>query len=93
MLIPIGWLGLTSIRPIVEISSVRLNILTQNPTLQNDITIFERYDMGMYLRTTMLISLAMVLANLLFGAPAAYALARYSFFGGARSTAASSSSA
>lgn len=81
MLIPIVWLGLTSIRPIVEISSVRLNILPQNPTLQNYITVFERYDMGMYLRTTTLISLAVVVTNLLIGAPAAYALARYSFFG------------
>ena len=82
MLIPILWLGLTSIRPIVEISSVRLNILPQNPTLQNYFTVFERYDMGMYLRTTTLISLAVVFTNLLLGAPAAYALARYSFFGG-----------
>jgi multiple sugar transport system permease protein len=35
----------------------------------------------MYLRTTTLISLAVVITNLLIGAPAAYALARYSFFG------------
>ena len=82
MLIPIVWLALTSIRPIVEISSVRLNILPQHPTLQNYITVFERYDMGMYLRTTTLVSLAVVVTNLLIGAPAAYALARYSFFGG-----------
>jgi multiple sugar transport system permease protein len=81
MLIPIVWLALTSIRPIVEISSVRLNILPQHPTLQNYFTVFERYDMGMYLRTTTLISLAVVITNLLIGAPAAYALARYSFFG------------
>jgi multiple sugar transport system permease protein len=82
MLVPILWLGLTSIRPIVEISSVRLNLIPQNPTLQNYFTVFERYDMGMYLRTTILISLAVVVTNLLIGAPAAYALARYSFFGG-----------
>lgn len=82
MLVPILWLALTSIRPIVEISSVRLNLIPQNPTLQNYFTVFERYDMGMYLRTTILISLAVVVTNLLIGAPAAYALARYSFFGG-----------
>jgi multiple sugar transport system permease protein len=82
MLVPIIWLALTSIRPIVEISSVRLNLIPQNPTLQNYFTVFERYDMGMYLRTTILISLAVVVTNLLIGAPAAYALARYSFFGG-----------
>lgn len=82
MLLPIVWLALTSIRPIVEISSVRLNLIPQNPTLQNYFTVFERYDMGMYLRTTILISLAVVATNLLIGAPAAYALARYSFFGG-----------
>ena len=34
---------------------------------QNYITVFERYDMAMYLRTTILISLAVVATNLLFG--------------------------
>src|SRR5215203_6527165 len=81
MLAPIVWLGITSIRPPIEISSVRLNLIPRNPTLQNYFTVFERYDMAMYLRTTTLISLIVVATNLIVGVPAAYALARYNFFG------------
>jgi multiple sugar transport system permease protein len=81
MLLPLVWLGITSIRPPIEITSVRLNVIPQNPTWQNYITVFERYDMAMYLRTTILISLAVVATNLLFGVPAAYAMSRYTFFG------------
>jgi multiple sugar transport system permease protein len=81
MLLPIVWLGITSIRPLIEISSVRLNLLPQNPTLINYVTVFERYDMATYLRTTSLISLAVVATNLVLGVPAAYAMARYTFFG------------
>ncbi len=81
MLVPIVWLGITSIRPPVEINSVRLNLLPQNPTLQNFITVFERYEMGKFLRTTTLVSLAVVVTNLVLGVPAAYAMARYTFFG------------
>jgi len=81
MLAPIVWLGITSIRPPVEITSVRLNLLPQNPTFNNFVTVFERYDMAAYLRTTTLISLAVVVTNLVFGVPAAYAMARYRFFG------------
>lgn len=82
MLAPIAWLGITSIRPIAEISSVRLNLVPQNPTLQNYFTVFERYDMAMYLKNTTFVSLAVVATNLILGVPAAYAMARYSFFGG-----------
>jgi len=81
MLAPIVWLGITSIRPPIEITSVRLNLIPQHPTLQNYITVFERYDMAMYLRTTTLISLAVVATNLFLGVPAAYAMARYTFLG------------
>jgi multiple sugar transport system permease protein len=81
MLAPIVWLAITSIRPPIEISSVRLNLLPQNPTLNNYFTVFERYDMAMYLRTSTFISLAVVATNLILGVPAAYAMARYNFFG------------
>jgi multiple sugar transport system permease protein len=81
MLAPIVWLGITSIRPPIEITSVRLNLIPRNPTLQNYFTVFQRYDMAMFLRTTTLISLAVVATNLVLGVPAAYAMARYTFFG------------
>ncbi len=81
MLAPIVWLAITSIRPPIEVMSVRLNLLPQNPTLNNYFTVFERYDMADLLRTTLIISVAVVVTNLVFGVPAAYAMARYTFFG------------
>ncbi|HEY8601931.1 MAG TPA: carbohydrate ABC transporter permease [Thermomicrobiales bacterium] len=82
MLAPIVWLGITSIRPVTEITSVRLNLLPQEPTLRNYTTVFERYKMATYLKTTTIISLAVVAATLALGAPAAYAMSRFTFFGG-----------
>ena len=82
MLAPIVWLAVTSIRPVVEITSVRLNLIPQHPTLRNYTAVFERYKMATYLKTTTIISLAVVVANLALGAPAAYAMARFNFFGG-----------
>lgn len=82
MLAPIVWLGITSIRPVVEITSVRLDLVPQEPTLRNYTAVFARYKMATYLKTTTLVSLAVVVATLLLGAPAAYAMARFSFLGG-----------
>jgi len=81
MLVPIIWLALTSIRPPIEITSVRLNLLPKNPTLTNYFTVFERYNMAQYLRTTTFVSLAVVATNLILGVPAAYSMARYRFLG------------
>jgi multiple sugar transport system permease protein len=81
MLVPIAWLALTSVRPMIEISSVRLNLLPNAPSLANYKRVFEQYDMGRLLQTTILVSVAVVVANLVLGAPAAYAMARYDFFG------------
>jgi multiple sugar transport system permease protein len=81
MLVPIIWLALTSIRPPIEITSVRLNLLPKNPTLTNYFTVFERYNMAQYLRTTTFVSLAVVATNLILGVPAAYSMARYQFLG------------
>lgn len=81
MLVPIIWLALTSIRPPIEITSVRLNLLPKNPSLTNYVTVFERYNMAQYLRTTTFVSLAVVATNLILGVPAAYSMARYRFFG------------
>lgn len=79
MLVPIVWLAITSIRPIAEISSVRLSLLPQHPTWRNYFTVFNRYNMAELLRTTTFVSLAVVVTNLVIGVPAAYALARYDF--------------
>lgn len=81
-LAPVVWLGITSVRPLMEISTVRLNLWPDSPTLYNYRTVFDRYHMGELLRTTGAISLAVVVTNLILGAPAAYSMARYNFLGG-----------
>lgn len=81
-LAPVVWLMVTSIRPLVEISTVRLNLWPDNPTLRNYRVVFDRYHMAQLVQTTGLISLAVVFTNLFLGAPAAYAMARYHYWGG-----------
>jgi multiple sugar transport system permease protein len=80
-LVPIIWLVLTSIRPMVEITSPRLMLLPGDPTLQNYIDVFTRYKTGQYLTNSIIVSLSVVAANLIIGPPAAYALARFRFRG------------
>lgn len=80
-LVPIIWLVLTSIRPMVEITSPRLMLLPTDPTLQNYVDVFTRYKTGQYLTNSIIVSLSVVATNLIIGAPAAYALARLRFRG------------
>ena len=80
-LVPIIWLVLTSIRPMVEITSPRLMLLPTDPTLQNYVDVFTRYKTGQYLTNSIIVSLSVVATNLIIGPPAAYALARFRFRG------------
>lgn len=78
---PIFWVMLTSIRPIVEISQTRLQIIPQAPTLDNYVNVFTRYNTTQYLWNSVVVSVGTVVFNLLLGAPAAYAMARFRFRG------------
>jgi multiple sugar transport system permease protein len=80
-LLPIIWLFLTSIRPLIEIISPRLILLPREPTLQNYIDVFTRYKTTEYLTNSIVVSLSVVATNLIIGPPAAYALARFRFRG------------
>ena len=80
-LVPIIWLVLTSIRPVIEITSPRLMLLPRDPTLQNYIDGFTRYKTAEYLINSIVVSLSVVVTNLIIGPPAAYALARFRFRG------------
>ena len=80
-LVPIIWLVLTSIRPVIEITSPRLMLLPRDPTLQNYIDVFTRYKTAEYLINSIVVSLSVVVTNLIIGPPAAYALARFRFRG------------
>ena len=46
---PIVSLGITTIRPLIEICAVGLHLLPHNPALSNYSAVFERYDMATYL--------------------------------------------
>ena len=80
-LVPIIWLVLTSIRPLIEITSPRLVLLPRDPTLQNYVDVFTRYKTTEYLTNSIVVSLSVVATNLIIGPPAAYALARFRFRG------------
>jgi multiple sugar transport system permease protein len=80
-LLPILWLLLTSIRPLIEITSPRLVLLPRDPTLQNYVDVFTRYKTTEYLTNSIVVSLSVVATNLIIGPPAAYALARFRFRG------------
>lgn len=80
-LFPILWIVLTSIRPLVEISSTRLQLLPQAPTLVNYVNVFTRYKTEQYLLNSVIVSVGTVVFNIILGAPAAYAMARFTFPG------------
>jgi multiple sugar transport system permease protein len=80
-LVPIIWLVLTSVRPLIEITSPRLILLPRAPTLQNYVDVFTRYKTTEYLTNSIVVSLSVVATNLIIGPPAAYALARFRFRG------------
>ena len=80
-LLPIMWLVLTSFRPSIEITSPRLMLVPRDPTLQNYIDVFTRYNTTQYLANSMVVSLSVVATNLIIGPPAAYALSRFRFRG------------
>ncbi|MFN8491296.1 MAG: carbohydrate ABC transporter permease [Caldilineaceae bacterium] len=81
MLLPIIWLVLTSIRPLVEIASTRLMFIPHQLTLENYVQVFTVYHTTIYLRNSIIVCVGVVATNMVIGPPAAYALARYRFRG------------
>src|ERR1700730_5131628 len=64
-LAPILWLVLTSIRPLIEITSPRLILLPRDPTFQNYIDVFTRYKTTEYLQNSIIVSLGVFVTNLI----------------------------
>ena len=81
MLLPIIWLILTSLRPLVEIASTRLMFIPHQLTFDNYVQVFTVYHTTIYLRNSIIVCVGVVATNLVIGPPAAYALARYKFRG------------
>jgi multiple sugar transport system permease protein len=80
-LLPLVWLFLTSIRPLVEIATTRLVFWPREITWDNYLATFARYNILIYVKNSLIVCVGVVLANLVLGPPAAYALARFSFRG------------
>lgn len=80
-MLPIIWLILTSIRPLVEIASTRLILIPRRLVLSNYIAVFRDYEMATYLKNTLIVCGGVVLTNLIIGPLAAYAMSRYHFRG------------
>ncbi|MBA7538081.1 Trehalose transport system permease protein SugB [subsurface metagenome] len=78
-LAPIVWLLLTSLRPDKDLFSTSLSIT--GLTFKQYIIAFKTYGISRYLSNSILLSLSVVILNLIFGVPAAYALSRISIPG------------
>ncbi len=81
MMMPILWLILTSIRPLVEIASTRLILVPRRLVLDNYLAVFRDYEMSAYLKNTLIVCGGVIASNLVVGPPAAYAMSRYRFRG------------
>lgn len=81
LLLPLIWLFLTSIRPLVEIATTELVFWPRRITWENYVATFRTYNMLAYVKNSLLICIEVVAANLILGIAAAYALARFSFRG------------
>lgn len=70
---------ITSLKPVVALTRSPVDYLPDAPTLQAYAEVLFNRDYGRYLLNTLVVSLAVVTLCALFGIPAAYAMARYSF--------------
>lgn len=80
---PLIWVFITSIKPDPEILAFRneQTILPQNPTLDNYRLLFEVTSFTTWMTNSAIMAVFTTLAVVIFGATAAYALSRFSFFG------------
>lgn len=82
MLFPLFWLISTSLKSATEnIFSFPIQLLPQQPTLENFKTVWQTYPFGQYLFNSTFVALLTVSLNLLFCSLAAYPLARLNFQG------------
>jgi multiple sugar transport system permease protein len=81
MLLPLIWLFFTSIRPLVEIATTQFIFLPRQVTWENYLATLNTYNILTYVKNSLIVCIGTVLVNMLFGLPAAYAIARYSFRG------------
>jgi multiple sugar transport system permease protein len=75
-LFPFWWLFVVSLRQRIDIFAGP-SLLPTNPTLSNYESLFTQYHMGDYLMNSVIVVVMSVVASLVIGTPAAYALARF----------------
>ncbi len=78
--LPFVWMILSSFKTNAEIALAVPTLFPINPTLVNFLDLFTKVKFGLYLRTTLLVTLCAFL-GLLFNAMAGYGFAKYSFKG------------
>lgn len=82
MLFPLLWLLGTSFKsPTEDIFTFPPQLIPQQPTFDNFVTVWNNYPFGLYLYNSAIVALLAVGLNLLFCALAAYPLARLNFKG------------
>ncbi|MEZ4597421.1 MAG: carbohydrate ABC transporter permease [Chloroflexota bacterium] len=74
-LLPVGWLVVVSFQSPKDVFAVPPRILFE-PTLDNYATVWRDFDVGTYLRNSVIIAAGSTALSLALGVPAAYALAR-----------------
>ncbi|MEP7023338.1 MAG: carbohydrate ABC transporter permease, partial [Actinomycetota bacterium] len=80
-LFPFLWMFIVSLKRQVDIFAGP-TLIPQHPTLGNYSALFTQYHMGSYLLNSIIVVGVSVIASLLVGTPAAYALARFRLPGG-----------
>lgn len=81
MLMPLIWMVSTSLKPPTEVFSGALNIVPENPTLENYEIALARVPLLRYLLNSVIMAGAVTAGQLFLGILAGYAFARYEFPG------------
>lgn len=78
---PYLWAVLTSLKPENEVFTARFLSLPSHFEWSNYVHVFEQVNMGRYLINTVIVAVASVLGQLIFGSMAAYGFSRFEFKG------------
>jgi multiple sugar transport system permease protein/sn-glycerol 3-phosphate transport system permease protein len=78
---PLLWMLSTALKPLDEIFARDLRLIPSNPTLENFPEAFRLQPVGRWLLNSVVVAVAITIGKLALSVPAAYAFARFRFFG------------
>lgn len=78
---PLLWMVAASLMPVGEASAVPPRLLPSRPTLEHYAALFERLELGRYVRNSLILSSAVTALSLLLNSLAGYAFAKLRFRG------------